>query len=130
MGAQEIDVRLEGVDLQRLQRAAASVGGAEAAQALERRERADQFGLVVGVLVVALRRVERDAGALLVRVPLPRLGEVGVDLEGQGGAGGEQLEQEGQARPEPRDGGAAEFGRRVGGDQGATATWPGAPVEA
>ena len=115
-GAEQVHVRLEGVDAEGGYQVRGLGGPAEAAQAVEGRERADQLGLVVGVLVVAVRRVDRDAAALLVGVALLRLGEVGVDLEGERGAGGEQLEQEGQAGAEGADGGGAEFALGVGRD--------------
>ncbi|GAA3060558.1 hypothetical protein GCM10020000_49500 [Streptomyces olivoverticillatus] len=66
-----------------------TAGGAEAAEALEGGERADQFGLVVGVLVVAVRGVVRDVPRLFAGEARSRLFEVGVDLEGEGVGGGE-----------------------------------------
>lgn len=57
--------------------------------------------------------VDRDAAGLLVLVPLARLVQVGVDLEGEGGSGREQLEEEGEAGAEAGDGGGAELALRV-----------------
>ena len=78
VGVRQVDVR-RGVE------AVQQVGGAqrvaEAAQAVELGERADQFGLVVGVLVVAVPGVHGDAAGLLVRVTLLGLLQVGVHLE-------------------------------------------------
>jgi hypothetical protein len=71
---------------------------------------------VVGVLVVAVRGVHGDAAALLVRVALLGLLQVGVDLEGERGAGGEDLEEEGQAGAELGDRGRSEFLLGVGVD--------------
>ncbi len=116
VGVQQVDVGLEGVDLEGGEELGRGVGGAEAAQALEGGEGADELGLVVGVLVVAVRGVERDAAGLLVGVAGPGLLEVGVDLEGEGVGGGEELEQEGQARAEAPDGVGAELALGVGGD--------------
>src|ERR1043165_1404825 len=73
VGAQQIGVRLEAVDAEAFEELGGFLGCAEAAQTVERRERADQFGLVVGVLVVAVRGVDRDAALLLVLVTLLRL---------------------------------------------------------
>ena len=95
-------------------RSAASERGAEAAQAVELGERADQFGLVVGVLVVAVAGVHGDAAALLVLVTLLRLLQVGVHLEGERGAGGEDLEEEGQPGAELRHGRGAQLALGVG----------------
>lgn len=100
--AQDVHVRLERVDVESSEQVGRFGGCAEAAEAVEVRQRADEFGLVVGVLVVAVRGVDRDAAALFVRVPLLRLGEVGVDLEGERGSGREDFEQEGQSRAELR----------------------------
>jgi hypothetical protein len=94
VGVQQVDVRLEGVDLQGREQVCGLQRGPEAAQTVELRERADQFGLVVGVLVVAVRGVDRDTATLLVLVTLPGLVEVGVHLEGEGSARGEDLQQE------------------------------------
>lgn len=126
VGAQQVDVRLEGVDVEGGEERGGLLGGAEAAQAVELGEGADQFGLVVGVLVVAVRGVDRDAPALLVLVALPCLFEVGVHLEGEGGTGCEEFQEERQAGAEPGDGGAAEFLRRVLGDDLVERTAPGA----
>lgn len=63
-----------------------------------------------------MRGVDRDTAALLALVALAGLFEVGVDLEGEGGTGGEELEEEWQAGAEPGDGRAAEFLLRVLGD--------------
>ena len=118
LGVQQVDVRLEGVDV-RGPRAGRRppVGARKPHRPVERRERADQFGLVVGVLVVAVRGVDRDAARLLVRVALLRLRQVGVHLEGERGAGGEDLEQERQPGPEGGDGRRAQLAFRVGGDR-------------
>ncbi|CAM5708837.1 hypothetical protein SGRIM128S_09640 [Streptomyces griseomycini] len=116
VGVQQVDVRLEGVHAEAVEEFGGAQRVAEAAQAVELGEGADQLGLVVGVLVVAVRGVEGDAAALLVRVALPGLVQVGVDLEGEGCAGGEELEEEGQARAELRDRRRAEFLLRVGVD--------------
>jgi hypothetical protein len=116
VGVQQVDVRLEGVDAEVVEQAGGGERVAEAAQAVELGEGADQFGLVVGVLVVAVRGVHWDAAALLVRVALLGLFQIGVDLEGERGAGGEDLEEEGQAGAEPGDRGRAEFLLRVGVD--------------
>ncbi len=116
VGAQQVDVGLEGGDAEPVEEVGGLGGRAEAAQAVELGEGADQFGLVVGVLVVAVRGVEGDAAALLVLVTGPGLGEVGVDLEGERGAGGEELEEEGQPGAEPGHGGGAEFALGVGVD--------------
>ncbi len=71
---------------------------------------------MVRVLVGAVGCVERDAPALLVGVATLCLSEVGVDLERQGCAGREQLEQEGEAGSEGADRGGAEFAFGVGVD--------------
>ncbi|GAA1419386.1 hypothetical protein GCM10009601_16180 [Streptomyces thermospinosisporus] len=106
---QQVGVGLEGVDAERVEEACGAQRVAEAAQAVELGERADQFRLVVGVLVVAVRGVHGNAAALLVLEAFPGLLQVGVDLEGEGCAGGEELEQERQAGAEPGDTGGAEF---------------------
>ncbi|MGX1120167.1 hypothetical protein RKD37_005530 [Streptomyces ambofaciens] len=116
MGAQQVGVRLEGGDAEAVEQVGRVGRGAEAAQAVELGEGADQFGLVVGVLVVAVRGVHGDAPALLVLVTGPGLGEVGVDLEGERGPGGEELEEEGQPGAEPGHGGGAQFLLGVGVD--------------
>ncbi len=116
MGAEEVHVRLEGVDSQRLHRLRGLGGRPEAAQTGEGGERADQFGLVVRVLVRTVRSVDRYAPGFLVRVPLARLLQVRVDLYGEGGSGGEQLQEEGEAGAEPGDGVRAQFALRVGFD--------------
>ncbi|CAM5649338.1 hypothetical protein SVIOM74S_01660 [Streptomyces violarus] len=54
--------------------------------------------------------------ALLVRVALLGLLQVGVDLEGERGAGGGYLEEEGQAGAELGDRGRSELPFRVGVD--------------
>lgn len=113
---QQVDVRLEGVHAESVEEFGGAQRVAEAAQAVELGEGADQFGLVVGVLVVAVRGGDGDASALLVLVARPRLRQVGVDLEGQRGARGEQFEQERQAGPELGDRGGAELALRVGVD--------------
>ncbi len=129
-GVQQVDVRLEGVHAEAVEECGGVQRVAEAAQAVELGEGADQFGLVVGVLVIAVRGGDGDAAALLVLVTRLRLGPVGVDLEGQRGAGGEQLEQERQAGPELGDRGGAELALRVGVDdlgEGAPSGARGAP---
>ncbi len=85
---------------------------------------------MVGVLVVAVRGVDGDAARLFVRVPLLGLGEVGVDLEGERGAGGEDLEEEREAGAEAFDGRAAELALGVGGDHVAERDGAAAAVDA
>ncbi|GAA3099824.1 hypothetical protein GCM10020254_51640 [Streptomyces goshikiensis] len=96
VGVQQVHVRLEGVDVEAVEEGRGLQGPAESAQPAEGGERADQLGLVVGVLVVAVTGVHGDAARLLVGEAGARLGQVGVDLEGERGAGGEELEEEGQ----------------------------------
>ncbi|BCK70851.1 hypothetical protein Srufu_048040 [Streptomyces libani subsp. rufus] len=101
-GAQDVDVRLEVVDAQALQEVRGLCRVPEAAQTVEEGERDDQLGLVVCVLVVAVAGVDGDAAPLLVGEAFGGLRPVGVDLEGERGAGREQLEQEGQPGPKAR----------------------------
>lgn len=103
VGVQEVDVRLEGVDVEGGEQGGGLERGAETAQAVELREGADEFRLVVGVLVVAVARVDRDSAPLLVLVALPGLFEVGVDLEGEGAPHGEELQEEREAGAELGD---------------------------
>ena len=126
VGVQQVDVRLEGADTEAVEQAGGGERVTEAAQAVEPGERADQFGLVVGVLVVALRGVHGDAAALLVLEAALRLVEGGVDLEGERGGRGEDLEEEGQPRAELREGGRTEFALRVGADDLGERAAPGA----
>src|SRR5689334_24546499 len=51
----------EAVDAEGLDEVGGLGGAPESAQPVERRERDDHLGLVVGVLVVAVRGVQRDA---------------------------------------------------------------------
>lgn len=99
VGVQQVDVRLEGVDVEGREQVGGLRRGPESAQTVELRERADEFGLVVGVLVVAVRGVDRDAPALLVLVPLLGLGEVGVHLEGEGAPAARSLRRNGRRGP-------------------------------
>ena len=59
--------------------------------------RDDQLGLGEGIAVVAVERVERHTLGLLAREPGPGLLGVGVRLERERPAGGEQLQQERKA---------------------------------
>ncbi len=61
-------------------------------------------------------RVDGDPAALLVLEAGLGLGQVGVDLQGQRGARGEDFEEEGQPGAEPGDGGGAQLAFGVGGD--------------
>lgn len=58
---EEVGVGLEGVDAEGLDEVGRFGGVAEAAETVEGHEGDDHFGLVVGVLVVAVARVDRDA---------------------------------------------------------------------
>ncbi|CAH0327623.1 hypothetical protein SRABI128_06290 [Microbacterium sp. Bi128] len=93
-------------------------GRPEPAEGLERSQREDHFGLVVIVLVVALRCGGVDAGGFLACEALPGLGERRVHLQGQRRLGREDLEQERQARTESGHARAAQAMFRIPGDQG------------
>jgi hypothetical protein len=116
VGAQHVGVRLEGVDAEGFEDLGRLGGNPEAAQSVERGERTDQFGFVVGVLVVAVRGVDGDPASFLVGVPLLRLGEVRVDLERERCCGGEHLEEERQSRAELLHRRCAELGLGCGGE--------------
>ncbi len=73
---------------------------------------------MVGVPVVAVGGVHRDAGAFLGLVAGTGAGGVGVHLEGEGRLRGQVLEQVGQAGAEAGGGLGAEDAVRVVGDQG------------
>ncbi|GAA3224106.1 hypothetical protein GCM10020216_037510 [Nonomuraea helvata] len=92
-------------------------GVAEAAQAVERGERADHLGLVRGVLVRARRVVDGDAPGVLVGEPGLGLRGGGVDLEGERTFDGQDLEQVGERGAEAGGGGLAEGGGGVVGDE-------------
>ena len=104
-------------DVPRVEQAQRVLDRPEAAQCLERRERAEQLRLVVGVAVVALRCVARDAGGVLGGEPGPRLLDARVHLDRQRGLHGQHLEQERQARPEPCHGRCAEQPVGLGGEE-------------
>nr|WP_264197193.1 hypothetical protein [Arthrobacter sp. SO3] len=99
--AQQYNQRLQGLGnaivpeaVQRLQRV---FNGAESTQSLERlAEGVDHFGLMLDVLVVSVCRVKRYAGSVFAGEPghglLPRR----VGLEGQGGVGGQDFQEEAQ----------------------------------
>ena len=70
----------------------------ETDQRVELGERADQLGLVVGVAVVAVARVPRDAGRILAPEALAGLLEARVGLQRQRLVRGQHLEQERQRR--------------------------------
>ncbi len=71
---------------------------AEAAERVELvAEREDQLGLVQRVLVVPVRRVDRDAAVLLVAEAAARAVEVRVRLQRQRAVGREHLEEEREA---------------------------------
>ena len=90
---------------------------AETAQRLEGCQGVDQLGLVVPVAVVAVRRVDRDAGRLLGGVSPAGLLDVRVYLQGEGALGREDLQQVRQRRAGSSDHLRPENDLRVARDQ-------------
>ena len=85
----------------RLQVAGHLVERPEALQGGERRQRADQLGLVVGVAVVAAGGVHGHTLGVLSRPAAAGLLVAGVGLDGERLRGRQHLEQEGQLVAEP-----------------------------
>ena len=114
---QQLDQRLQSGHREGGQQRGRRGGPAEAAQSLELAQRADHFGLVVGIAVAALGGVQRESEGVLGGEAGPGLVQRGVGLDGQRQARGEHLEQEGQARTEAGRARRAEFALGVGRDQ-------------
>ncbi|MCO5606194.1 hypothetical protein L7F22_060381 [Adiantum nelumboides] len=89
---------------------------AEPDQRDELGQRADQLRLVVGVAVVAVRRVHRDPRGVLPLPALTGLLQARVGLQAQRLLGGQHLQQERQP-PLPAVAARAQRGDRVGGDE-------------
>lgn len=99
VGAEDVDVGLEGIDAEGLDEVGRFGGAAEAAESVEGDEGDDHLGLVVGVPVVAVGCVDRYAPGFLVGETGLGLCEVGVDLQGEGAPAARSLRRKGSRGP-------------------------------
>jgi hypothetical protein len=91
---QRIEQRLELAQIEGVERAQDLLDRAEAIECAERRQCADQLGLVIRVPVAAMRRVERNARGILASEADPSLLEAGMGLDRERLPRGQHLEEE------------------------------------